>query len=65
VRGTSEQIATIFGRRNTYAQPNPCGKDKVILIFDRWRPKNPIDSRYLWLPLEWESGKPVVRWHDQ
>lgn len=22
-------------------------------------------ARYVWLPIEWEGEKPVIRWHDQ
>lgn len=22
-------------------------------------------STYVWLPIQWENGKPVIRWHDQ
>jgi len=29
-----------------------------------WRPKDAIDGRYVWLPVEWEGDKPVVRWRD-
>jgi hypothetical protein len=34
-------------------------------MFDVWRPKDAIDGRYVWLPVEWEDGKPVVRWRDR
>ena len=29
-------------------------------MFDVWRPKNPIDGRYLWLPVRFESGRILV-----
>ena len=32
---------------------------------DIWRPHHPIDARYIWLPIEFEDGKPVVRWRDE
>jgi len=32
---------------------------------DIWRPKHPSDARYIWLPIEFEDGKPVVRWQDE
>ena len=34
-------------------------------MLDIWRKENAIDGRYVWLPVEWEGGKPVVRWRDQ
>jgi len=64
VRGTPEQVATTFGGQSTFAFSAPCDPDQVILMFDIWRPKDPIDGRYVWLPVEWEDGKPVVRWRD-
>ena len=32
---------------------------------DIWRPRHPRDARYIWLPIEFEQGKPVVRWRDE
>jgi hypothetical protein len=29
-----------------------------------WRPSDAIDGRYVWLPIEWEDGKPILRWRD-
>jgi hypothetical protein len=65
VRGTPEQQKITFGGQSTYAltlQRNGCTRH--ILMFDVWRPKNAIDGRYVWLPVEWEGDKPVVRWRD-
>ena len=36
-----------------------------IFMADIWRPRHPIDARYIWLPIEFEDGKPVVRWQDE
>ena len=36
-----------------------------IFMADIWRPRHPIDARYIWLPIEFENGKPVVRWQDE
>lgn len=38
---------------------------KYIFMADIWRPWRPIDGRYIWLPIEFENGKPVVRWRDE
>ena len=38
---------------------------KLIFMADIWRPRHPIDARYIWLPIEFEDGKPVVRWRDE
>jgi hypothetical protein len=32
---------------------------------DIWRPQHPIDARYIWLPIEFEDGKPVINWNDE
>jgi alpha-glucosidase len=31
---------------------------------DRWKPKNPIDGRYVWLPVIFENDLPVLKWFD-
>lgn len=32
---------------------------------DRWRPKDATDGRYVWLPVKFEMGLPVLRWLDR
>ena len=39
--------------------------DQYIFMADIWRPNHPIDARYIWLPIEFEDGKPVIRWRDE
>jgi hypothetical protein len=66
VRGTPEQARITFGGQSTHAltlQRQGCARQ--ILMLDIWRPKNAIDGRYAWLPVEWEAGKPVVRWRER
>jgi hypothetical protein len=66
VRGTPEQAKTTFGGQSTFVLTlNGKGCAKHILMFDIWRPKQPIDGRYAWLPIEWEDGKPIVRWRNR
>ena len=38
--------------------------DRFIFMADIWRPRHPSDARYIWLPIEFEKGKPVIRWRD-
>ena len=66
-RGSKEQTSTTFESQATYILPVPvAGKpDAFIYMGDRWRPNNPSDGRYIWLPIEWEKDKPVLRWHDK
>jgi len=66
VRGTPEQVEKTFGGQSTHVlslHRNGC--DRHILMLDIWRPKDAIDGRYAWLPIEWEGGKPVVRWRER
>lgn len=69
-----------FGRQYYKLVKNAMSKDrhKDITEPDR-RPKttailsgkenrhmdNTSIARYIWLPVEWESEKPVIRWHDE
>ncbi len=50
-----------FGGQSTFI----IQKDgRYIFMADQWRPKHPSDARYIWLPITFENGKPVVRWQD-
>lgn len=64
VRGTDKEIATTFNSQSTFVLPAPGKEDEFIFMADRWRPENPIDGSYLWLPIEFEGKKPVLRWKD-
>jgi hypothetical protein len=39
--------------------------DKLIYIGDRWNPSNPVDARYIWLPIIIQNNQPVIQWVDQ
>lgn len=55
-----------FGGQSTHAITlERKGCERHILMLDIWRPKNAIDGRHAWLPVEWEGGKPVVRRRDR
>jgi beta-xylosidase len=64
-RGNKQQNATTFESQSTFVLPAPGKPGEFIYMGDRWRPKNPIDGRYVWLPIEWERDKPVLRWRDE
>ena len=40
-------------------------KSHWVFMADIWRPRHPSDARYIWLPIDFENGKPVVRWQDE
>ncbi|MCJ8164304.1 glycoside hydrolase family 43 protein [Pontibacter sp. E15-1] len=65
VRGTEEELSTTFLSQSTYVLPVQGQKDAFIFMADRWRPNNPIDGRYIWLPVFFEDGKPVLRWLEE
>lgn len=55
-----------FGGQSTYILTHPHKKDSYIFVADRWRPENPIDGRYLWLPIQFtEQGTPFIEWMDE
>jgi len=64
-RGTPSENATTFESQSTYVLPVPGRPGEFIYMGDRWRPKNAIDGRYIWLPVEWENSRPVLRWHTE
>ena len=32
---------------------------------DRWKPDNPIDGTYVWLPIKFDNEKPILEWFDK
>lgn len=54
-----------FESQGTYILPIAGKKNAFIFMADRWRPQNPIDGRYIWLPLTFEADKPVLRWQEE
>jgi len=36
----------------------------LIFMADRWNPKNAIDGRYVWLPVEFRHDVPTISWYD-
>lgn len=55
-----------FSSQGRYVLPVPGKKNgSFIFIADRHVPKNPIDSRYVWLPIDVSSGIPKIRWYDE
>ena len=56
--------ASTFGGQSTYVLPIAGKKDSFIFMADRWNPKDLMDSRYIWLPIDLESGKVQINWKD-
>lgn len=42
------------------------GRDEYIFMADNWRPDNPIDGRYIWLPIKWSAdGLPTLTFEKE
>jgi hypothetical protein len=63
--GTPQQLADTFESQSTYILPVVGRKDAYIYLGDRWRPKNAIDGRYIWLPLQFKNDVPFLEWHQR
>jgi hypothetical protein len=63
--GTGAQIANTFNSQSTFILPVPGRADAFIFMADRWNPRNAINGRYVWLPVEFKHGVPLISWHDQ
>lgn len=60
-----EDADLTFHSQSTYILPIQGKKDAFIYMGDRWRPNNPIDGRYVWLPILFEDGKPILKWMNK
>ena len=60
-RGKDADIT--FGAQSTYVIRIHDTSD-FIFMADIWRPDFPSDARYVWLPIEWEDGHPIIQWKD-
>ena len=55
-----------FGGQSTFVLTiDSESEPRYIFMADIWRPRHPSDARYIWLPIEFEDGKPVIRWQDE
>lgn len=62
--GPGASIANCFESQPTFILPVAGKPGAFIFMADRWRPRNAIDGRYVWLPILFRHGVPVVEWHD-
>lgn len=63
-RGEGAELT--FRGQSAFVLPVAGRPDVFIALFDRWQKWNLADSRYLWLPIEFDDAqRPVIRWHDQ
>lgn len=57
-----EEAELTFRSQSTYILPVEGKSDAFIFMADRWNPDKLSDSRYIWLPLQFENGLPVLKW---
>ena len=54
-----------FGGQSTFVYQVSGRKDAWIAMFDINKPEDPINAGYIWLPVEFEADRPVIRWRDE
>jgi hypothetical protein len=54
-----------FGAQSTYVLPVAGKPGEFIFMADRWRPKNAIDGRYVWLPIKLDAQGFTIPWLDE
>ncbi|TDQ08072.1 glycoside hydrolase family 43 protein [Pedobacter metabolipauper] len=62
---TSPGADLTYGGQSTHVLPASGKKGSFIFMADKWEPKNAIDGRYLWLPIQFEDDIVKIPWHDQ
>jgi beta-xylosidase len=57
--------ATTYHSQSTYILPVAGKKDAYIFMADRWTPQNPINGRYIWLPVQFNGDRLILNWYDK
>lgn len=60
-----ENAERTFESQGTFILPVAGLKERYIFMADRWVPKNPIDGKYVWLPLSFVNDRPVIKWYNE
>lgn len=60
-----EDADSTYYAQSTSVLPIEGQPDRYVAMFDRWNKTNLIDSRYIWLPLSFKDGKPVIEWKQE
>jgi hypothetical protein len=63
-RGGPDEMATTFNSQSTHVLKVEGTAERYVFMADRWTPSNAIDGRYVWLPIEFEEDRPLMRWRD-
>jgi hypothetical protein len=60
-----DEAEITFNSQGTFILPVQGIKDAFVFMADRWNPQNPIDGRYVWLPIQFEGEKPILLWKEE
>ena len=60
-----DDAALTFHSQSTFIFPVAGKKNAFVFMGDRWTPKHPSDARYIWLPIQFENGLPILKWMDK
>ncbi|HUO10426.1 MAG TPA: glycoside hydrolase family 43 protein [Phycisphaerae bacterium] len=63
-QGSLEDRNSTFHSQSTFILPVLGHPGQFIFMADRWNPKDAIDGRYIWLPIEWNDQTPYLKWHE-
>lgn len=61
---TGPEADKTFYAQSTYVQPVAGKKDAYVAMFDRWNKTNLEDSRYVWLPIEFNEVGVTIPWRE-
>jgi Glycosyl hydrolases family 43 len=54
-----------FYAQSTFVFPLAGRKDSFIAMFDRWNKDNLRDSRYVWLPIQFDGDQVKIHWRNE
>ncbi len=60
-----EEAGLTFRSQSTYVLPVQGKENAFIYMGDRWERENLIRSSYVWLPVLFENGLPVIKWFEE
>lgn len=61
---TGPEADKTFYAQSTYVLPVAGKKDAFIAMFDRWNKTDLADSRYVWLPVQFEGDAVTIPWRE-
>ena len=62
----SRDSLTTYYSQSTYILPVNGIKDAFIFMADRWKPENPIEGTYVWLPIKIKNDKLIeLEWKEK